>query len=100
MKHRHLVARERNTARMNAEQIPYTESNNGETLLVRQPWAAADFYPSTGTFRDVISGEVYKHNDFFEWYRQRKEQYTPATSKAVVFTGKGARRRMYVRHTK
>lgn len=97
--HRHQGNKERNTARMFAEQIPFQPSNNDENLLVRQPWASVDFYPSTGKFRDVISGEVYDHTDFFEWYRKRKAKYVPPPP-PKQHQGTGSRRRIYVRRAK
>lgn len=54
----------------------YRITSSGECLLFRDPlYPVIDFYPSTGRWRDVSTGQVYSGgaNQFISWYKKRRK---------------------------
>lgn len=95
MKNRHQAVKDRNTARLEASGIPFKSTNNGESLIVRQPWGNADFYPSTGKWKDLEKNKI-RTDDFFAWCIDRQSNYKsiPTVQPRIV---QGKRRKYFLR---
>lgn len=97
MKNRHQADKDRNTASLQASGVPFVSRNNGETLLVREAWGNADFYPSTGKWKDLQSNEI-RQDNFIAWCANKRRDYKPQPV-ALLRVINGRRRKYYLRET-
>lgn len=72
---RHADWKKQNTALLQASGIPFTSTNNGETLCIRErARPRVDFYPSTGRFRIDNLRTLGGHAEFLiQWYREHTD---------------------------
>jgi hypothetical protein len=74
-KDRHREWKDENTDVIRSSKIPHRSTNNGESLVFREPGKPkVDFYPSTGRWR-VVSGQGRTMGGhamkFLEWYAEQ-----------------------------
>jgi len=75
-KAQHREWKDENLDVIRSSRIPYRSTNNGESLLFREPGKPkVDFFPSTGRWR-VVSGNARTMGGhamkFLEWYAEQK----------------------------
>lgn len=70
---RHADWKEANTTLLAASGIPFTSTNNGEALLIRERGRSPiDFYPSTGRWRVDNKRTLGGHAErFIQWYKEQ-----------------------------
>ncbi len=92
---RHQQWKEVNTQLIEASGLPFTSTNNGESLLFRQAGKPrVDFYPSTGRWR--CAGDNKTHNktrrggaqSFLQWYERQTDTPKPGKQRRQQKTKK------------
>lgn len=59
-KDRHSNWKETNMKVLRDSEIPFRETNGGETILFREDGVCIDFYPSTGRWREPRKNKTYR----------------------------------------